>query len=495
MCVARHRGQLGLGHVMDQLQPCRLDPPLPLLSWKVELIACGYAHTVFLTHDLSVYSCGANSWGQLGLGDTDDRNRPCKVERLSKVAVRQLDCGAAHTMVVCDGAREGAARPAVPAPAIEELGPSTELSGSEESPDEEPDEPGPLGPGVYGFGRNKEGQLGLGPRSANMVLNDQIQRKPVLVETLSQYITEKGSDIELRCGGYHTAVLVQERTKLLTFGQNCYGQLGLGDVEDRFEPGEVDLSACPSDSPADRAIDILACGGGHTMVVTHGNTVLAFGRNNRGQLGVGDLDHHGEPSLVTKLCGMDIVQVECGSKHTIVLTRSNELFAIGRNTEGQLGMGEVEQQPEPKAVDASQWIPRAGHLSVGGFSAHNFFVPVPRMEERRSYVAVLVREQKIAMAMALHRRIGADSIANVLDLHILRDICSFLPVRRTGSLLAEGEEIGKRSPSVTALVERIRASPKPFPSPKRFLSPPSTPLPAAVATLPPPVDGSSEGAD
>jgi hypothetical protein len=464
------RGQLGLGHVMDQLQPCRLDPPAPLLSWKVELIACGYAHTVFLTHDLSVFSCGANSWGQLGLGDTDDRNRPCKVERLSKVAVRQLDCGAAHTMVVCDGSRDYAE--AVAAPAVEELGAAAGVLGSDEGPDEEPDEPGPVGPGVYGFGRNKEGQLGLGPRSANMVLNDQIQRKPVLVETLSRHITEEGSDIELRCGGYHTAVLVEARTKLLTFGQNCYGQLGLGDVDDRFEPGEVDLSGCSTDSPEDRIIDILACGGGHTMVVTHGNTVLAFGRNNRGQLGVGDLDHHGEPSRVTKLCGMDIVQVECGSKHTIVLTKANELFAIGRNTEGQLGMGEVEQQPEPKAVDASAWIPRSGHLSVGGFSAHNFFVPVPRMDERRTYVAVLVREQKIAMVMALHRRIGKDSIANMLDLHILRDICSFLPMRRTGTALADGEEIGKRSPSVTTMIKELRLAPKPLPSPPS--SPPPT---------------------
>ena len=260
---------------MDQLQPCRLDPPPPLLSWKVELIACGYAHTVFLTDDLSVFSCGANSWGQLGLGDTDDRNRPCKVERLSKVAVRQLDCGAAHTMVVCDGSRGYDESAPLAAPAIEELGgeSTADVSGSDEGPDEEPDEPGPVGPGVYGFGRNKEGQLGLGPRSTNMALNDQIQRKPVLVETLSQHITEESGGIELRCGGYHTAVLVEGRTKLLTFGQNCYGQLGLGDIEDRFEPGEVDLSGCSSDSVEDQTIDILACGGGHTMVVTHGKTV------------------------------------------------------------------------------------------------------------------------------------------------------------------------------------------------------------------------------
>ena len=69
-------------------------------------------------------------------------------------------------------------------------------------------------------------------------------------------------------------------------------------------------------------ISILACGGGHTMVVTSHGTVMAFGRNNRGQLGVGDMEHHGQPSLVPKLCGKEIVQVECGSKHTIVLTRA-----------------------------------------------------------------------------------------------------------------------------------------------------------------------------
>jgi hypothetical protein len=34
-------------------------------------------------------------------------------------------------------------------------------------------------------------------------------------------------------------VLVDNRRKLMTFGQNCYGQLGLGDTSDRFEPEPV----------------------------------------------------------------------------------------------------------------------------------------------------------------------------------------------------------------------------------------------------------------
>ena len=71
----------------------------------------------------SVFSCGANSWGQLGLGHTDDRNEPCLVEMLRNVAVQQLDCGAAHTMVVCDGKRVPAVKAAgqVAPPPIDDM--------------------------------------------------------------------------------------------------------------------------------------------------------------------------------------------------------------------------------------------------------------------------------------------------------------------------------------------------------------------------------------
>eukprot|EP01052_Picozoa_sp_SAG31_P045163 SAG31_NODE_8145_length_1511_cov_2.514164_1_plen_315_part_00 len=307
---------------------------------------------------------------------------------------------------------------------------------------------------MYGFGRNKEGQLGLNRSLQVPSLSEQIQKEPREVTALSKYLAVDGG-IELRCGGYHTAVLVQNRTRLLTFGQNCYGQLGLDDLIDRFAPDEVALPQMKEGRPD--PIEILACGGGHTMVVTESKQVLAFGRNNRGQLGVGDTEHHGRPSLVKGLCGRDIVQVECGSKHTIVLTRDNQLYAIGRNTEGQLGMGDVDQKPDPTPVDVQEWIPQHGHLSVGGFSAHNFFVPVPKIVERRSRVRILVGEQKRAMAMCLHRRLGARSMAHKLSYDLIVYICTFLPKRRTGVLLAEGEEVISRSPSVSAILAALDA--------------------------------------
>lgn len=326
---ANARGQLGLGEMSEEsMQPRKLPPPKGLLSWKVELIACGYAHTVFLTDNLcvlmlcrplapfatswhlvatrlrrrarapvrpqaadlslccepyrSVFSCGANSWGQLGLGHTDDRNEPCLVEMLANVRVQQLDCGAAHTMVVCDGKRGENEKGMKDAPPIEDMDVDDDEPKSPDAPEDVPDEPGiPNGPGVYGFGRNKEGQLGLGS-AAHMTVNDQIQKQPQKLTDLAEYL-EKGR-IELRCGGYHTAVLVENRHKLLTFGQNCFGQLGLGHMEDKFSPEEVEMP-----SGVQGPIKMLACGGGHTVVVTEARQVLAFGRNNRGQLGVGDM--------------------------------------------------------------------------------------------------------------------------------------------------------------------------------------------------------------
>ena len=373
----------------------------------------------------SVYSCGANSWGQLGLGHTDDRNEPCLVEMLRNVRVQQLDCGAAHTMVVCDGKRGEGKRggQAIEAPPIEDMDLDDDEPRSPDAPEDAPDEPHiPNGPGVYGFGRNKEGQLGLGS-PMHMNVNDQIQKQPQKLTDLTEYLEDKGG-IELRCGGYHTAVLVENREKLLTFGQNCFGQLGLGHMDDRFSPEEVEM---PEDVSG--PIKMLACGGGHTVVVTAARQVLAFGRNNRGQLGVGDMEHKDHPAVVDELCDKNIVQVECGSKHTMVLTRSDEtnepqLYAIGRNTEGQLGMGDVEHEPAPKLVPESETFLGCagghGHLSVGGFSAHNFFVPVPQLSVRRNRMIVLLKAQKLAVAMGGHGRLGHASLMCLLSSDVVQ---------------------------------------------------------------------------
>lgn len=49
-CGANSRGQLGLGEQFtESMEPKMLAPPKGMVSWKVEMIACGHAHTIFLT--------------------------------------------------------------------------------------------------------------------------------------------------------------------------------------------------------------------------------------------------------------------------------------------------------------------------------------------------------------------------------------------------------------------------------------------------------------
>ena len=64
-------GQLGLGNNINQLNPQRVTG---LQGVVVTSVVCGYAHTLAVTDEGSLYAWGANSYGQLGTGQESSRN-------------------------------------------------------------------------------------------------------------------------------------------------------------------------------------------------------------------------------------------------------------------------------------------------------------------------------------------------------------------------------------------------------------------------------------
>ncbi|XP_070131018.1 secretion-regulating guanine nucleotide exchange factor isoform X23 [Equus caballus] len=64
VCGLNKDGQLGLGHTEDVLYftPCR-----SLLGCPIQQVACGWDFTIILTGNGQVLSCGSNSFGQLGV--------------------------------------------------------------------------------------------------------------------------------------------------------------------------------------------------------------------------------------------------------------------------------------------------------------------------------------------------------------------------------------------------------------------------------------------
>ena len=88
-------GQLGLGDTTHR-NTFTAVPALPDGKVAKQVIA-GRCHTMILTEDGTVFACGANDYGQLGLGDTTDRNTFTAVPALpdGKVA-KQVIAGRCH---------------------------------------------------------------------------------------------------------------------------------------------------------------------------------------------------------------------------------------------------------------------------------------------------------------------------------------------------------------------------------------------------------------
>ena len=71
--------------------------------------------------------------------------------------------------------------------------------------------------------------------------------------------------------------------KLFVWGDNSYGQLGLGTRQPAFLEKPTEMTSL-------RGLPVmrLACGGAHTFVVSTSGTIFGWGRNHCGQLGVSD---------------------------------------------------------------------------------------------------------------------------------------------------------------------------------------------------------------
>ena len=74
-------GQLGLGDTSQRNSPVKVGTD----TWTV--IATGQYHSLAINSDGYLYSFGRNNYGQLGLGDTSQRNSPVKVGTDTWIAV------------------------------------------------------------------------------------------------------------------------------------------------------------------------------------------------------------------------------------------------------------------------------------------------------------------------------------------------------------------------------------------------------------------------
>jgi len=131
---------------------------------------------------------------------------------------------------------------------------------------------------------------------------------------------------------------------VFSWGRGEDGQLGIGDTSDQDEPTYVD---------ALRGVGVrqIACGSGHTVVLTTDGEVYTWGRGDDGRLGHGDNGWKYVPRIAQSLAGQVIVQVTCGSYHTAAVASNGDLYTWGGGMYGKLGHGNESGHSTPRRVE------------------------------------------------------------------------------------------------------------------------------------------------
>lgn len=187
-----------------------------------------------------------------------------------------------------------------------------------------------LGDGtVLAMGEGGDGQLGIG--------NQTSPKRPQRVEFFRGRVTRR-----IACGEQHTLFACDDG--LYVCGKGEDGQLGLGDRDDQLAPQPLPLCAA---HPGD--VQHVACGSHHSALVFQGS-LFCFGWNRFGQLGTGAADDSCcAPAYVGFFHGKRFMQLACGVQHTAAIC-DDGVYAWGGNTYGQLGLGNFTEQNTPQRI-------------------------------------------------------------------------------------------------------------------------------------------------
>ncbi|KAG9275616.1 putative E3 ubiquitin-protein ligase HERC6 [Astyanax mexicanus] len=264
---------------------------ISIITEPVVGVSCGENHSLIVAENGRVFSCGRNSKGQLGRAKSKDTKQPV-IEGLGGVAA--VACGQEHSLALCDSGQ------------------------------------------VFSWGAGGEGQLGLSTPVSK-------SSKPVLIQIPMILPIPV---VQIACGNIHSLALTKGG-EVFSWGQNSYGQLGLGK--------SVPLQPVPAVIPALIGVPVIqiSAGGEHTLALSCSGQVFCCGANSAGQLGLNRTDEKGRFGVcaVPALRRLPVAYISCGAAHTAVLTKDGEVYTFGDGAHGQLGHSSTSRELLPRKVE------------------------------------------------------------------------------------------------------------------------------------------------
>nr|XP_012636107.1 secretion-regulating guanine nucleotide exchange factor isoform X5 [Microcebus murinus] len=304
---ANSYGQLGLGHKEDVLLPQQLNDFCKPTC--VRRITGGGGHSAIVTDGGSLFVCGLNKDGQLGLGHTEDVLYFTPCESLLGCPIQQVACGWDFTIILTEDGQ------------------------------------------VLSCGSNSFGQLGVphGPRRCVVPQAIELLREKVvciaaglrhaLAATVSGNVFQWGTGLASSgrrlCPGQTLPLFltakepsrVTETGKMFTWGRADYGQLGRKlespegwklEKQDSSLPCSRPQNSVPSSLHCLMGATEVSCGSEHNLAVI-GGACYSWGWNEHGMCGDGTEANIWAPKPVQALRSSPGLLVGCGAGHSLAL--------------------------------------------------------------------------------------------------------------------------------------------------------------------------------
>ncbi|KAG5412303.1 hypothetical protein IGI04_008622 [Brassica rapa subsp. trilocularis] len=186
---------------------------------------------------------------------------------------------------------------------------------------------------VCSWGRGEDGQLGHG--------DAEDRSSPTQLSALDDH-----QIVSVTCGADHTVAYSQSRLEVYSWGWGDFGRLGHGNSSDLFTP-------LPIKALQGIRIKQIACGDSHCLAVTMDGEVQSWGRNQNGQLGLGNTEDSLVPQKIQAFEGIRIKMVAAGAEHTAAVTEDGDLYGWGWGRYGNLGLGDRNDRLVPERVTSA----------------------------------------------------------------------------------------------------------------------------------------------
>ena len=292
-------GQLGLGDTNNRTEPTQTNMK------AVIDIAAGTDHTLVLKADGTVWATGLNNYGQLGNGTTENTNtfQQVKLNENGDYLENIVSIAAGYTASYAVTA-EGE---------------------------------------VYGWGRNDDGELGIGSKSSEIN-----ELYPVKMKKVSKII-------QIAAGANH-AIMLDADGNVWSTGYNSSGQLGIGNTDIQVQPKQMTSVS---------GVKEIAAGTNHSIMLAENGYVYSVGNDSNSQLGNGNSTNISTPTYVRNTSGnlvSDAKHIAAGGNSTYISRKkdtdgkSQGMYVIGENSNGQLFTQNTTTQPYAKEVETDKDI-------------------------------------------------------------------------------------------------------------------------------------------